>query len=172
MNLAGTYRIAMVFRLSGSWVRFVLEHLELRSYLGWENYISISFHIEWDMIVVTVFISILNQMEIHFVQKIEKKMAPRSYPIQCEGKWKYSFFSVKRDPFLMYQFRNVIRRNPAGFAPDPPVPRIKYISLSFLNWKEYDRNIPFVFILTQTNMVHSFLNWKEYDRSKRFLFWL
>ena len=29
----------------------------------WDNYISISFHIEWDMIVVTVFLSILHQVE-------------------------------------------------------------------------------------------------------------
>ena len=28
---------------------------------------------EWDMIVVTVFLSILNQMEFHLVQKIERK---------------------------------------------------------------------------------------------------
>ena len=34
----------------------------------WENYIPIFFHIEWDMIMVTVFFSILNQMEIHLVQ--------------------------------------------------------------------------------------------------------
>ena len=34
----------------------------------WENYYSISFQIEWDMIVVTVFLSILNQMEIHLVE--------------------------------------------------------------------------------------------------------
>ena len=30
--------------------------------MHWENNISISFHIEWDMIVVIVFLSILNQM--------------------------------------------------------------------------------------------------------------
>ena len=35
--------------------------------IHWENY-PISFHIEWDMIVVTVFLSILNQMEVHLVQ--------------------------------------------------------------------------------------------------------
>ena len=34
----------------------------------WENYISISFHIEWDMIVMTVFLSILNQMKYHLVK--------------------------------------------------------------------------------------------------------
>ena len=33
---------------------------------------SISFQIEWDMILVTVFISSLNQMEFHLVQKIER----------------------------------------------------------------------------------------------------
>ena len=33
----------------------------------WENLISNSFHIEWDMIVVMVFLLILNQMEIHLV---------------------------------------------------------------------------------------------------------
>ena len=38
------------------------------SVIHWENYISIFFHIEWDMIVVTVFLWILNQMEIHLVQ--------------------------------------------------------------------------------------------------------
>ena len=38
-----------------------------------KNYISISFQIEWDMIVVTVFLSILNQIEFHLVQKIERK---------------------------------------------------------------------------------------------------
>ena len=42
-----------------------LEHLE--------NSYSISFQIECDMIMVTVFLSILNQMEILLVQKIEKK---------------------------------------------------------------------------------------------------
>ena len=30
-----------------------------------ENYTSNSFHIEWDMITVTVYLSILNQMEFH-----------------------------------------------------------------------------------------------------------
>ena len=33
-----------------------------------EKTISISFHIEWDMIVVTIFISILNRMDLHLVQ--------------------------------------------------------------------------------------------------------
>ena len=38
-----------------------------------ENYISISFQIELDMIVVTVLLSILSQMEFNLVQKIERK---------------------------------------------------------------------------------------------------
>ena len=44
------------------------------------------------MIGVTVFLSILNQMEFHL--KSKGKLSPRSYPIQCDKKWKYSFFSV------------------------------------------------------------------------------
>ena len=36
--------------------------------IHWENYISNSYHIEWDMIVVTVFLSILSQMEVYLVQ--------------------------------------------------------------------------------------------------------
>ena len=42
--------------------------MAVSGYSGAENYISISFHIEWDVIVVTVFLSILNQIEFHFVQ--------------------------------------------------------------------------------------------------------
>ena len=99
------------------------------------NYISISFHIEWDMIVVTVFLSILIQMEFNLVKNqmdncfdceymtvdfyllfyirqfgdsflfdferngipfgsnSKGKLWPRSCPIQCDRKWKYSFLS-------------------------------------------------------------------------------
>ena len=53
----------------------------------WENYISISFQIEWDLIVLTVFYSNLNQMEIHFLgSKSKRKLSPRSYPIQFQRK--------------------------------------------------------------------------------------
>ena len=31
-----------------------------------------------------------------FGLKLEGKLSPRSYPIQCERKWKYSFLSIKR----------------------------------------------------------------------------
>ena len=33
---------------------------------------------------------------IPFGLKIERKMSPRSYPIQCERKWKFSFLRVDR----------------------------------------------------------------------------
>ena len=48
------------FNLQESGNQFIRVH--------WENYISISFQIEWDMIMVTVFLSILNQMNFHLVQ--------------------------------------------------------------------------------------------------------
>jgi len=71
-----------------------------------KNYISISFQIEWDMIMVTVFLSILNQIEFHLVQnRKENCHPPRSYPIQCERKWKQSFLSVhsrEETSFLSY----------------------------------------------------------------------
>ena len=60
----------------------------------WENSYSISFQIKWDMIMVTVFLSILNQMEFHLVQKSKGELSPRSFPIQCERKWNSSFLSV------------------------------------------------------------------------------
>ena len=42
--------------------------------LHWENYISISFHIEWDMIVVTVFLSIFSILKWNSIWfKIERK---------------------------------------------------------------------------------------------------
>ena len=68
--------------------RFLLKCLH---HTHWENYISITFHIEWDMIVVTIFLSILNQMEwngksqrsFFFLKMLElsvKNPRLRSYP--------------------------------------------------------------------------------------------
>ena len=34
--------------------------------------------------------------KISFGRKSKGKLSPRSYPIQCERKWKYSFVSVDR----------------------------------------------------------------------------
>ena len=55
--------------------------------------ISISFHIEWDMIVVTVFLSImvtvfhwiLNQMEFHLVQNRKEKCHHDHIPFNVKG---------------------------------------------------------------------------------------
>ena len=47
------------------------------------------------MIVVTVFLSIFEPNGLPFGSKSKGKLSPRSYPIQLEGKWKYSFLSVK-----------------------------------------------------------------------------
>ena len=48
--------------------------------IHWENYISISFHMEWDMIVVTVFLSILYQMKFHLAQNRKKNCHHDSTP--------------------------------------------------------------------------------------------
>ena len=61
------------FLLNGRGVRLIVAVRPFVLRIHWENYISISFHIQWDMIAVTVFLSILNQMEFHLVQKIERK---------------------------------------------------------------------------------------------------
>ena len=51
----------------------------------WENYASNSFHIEWDMIVVTVFLSILNQMEFHLVQDRKENCHHDHIPFNVKG---------------------------------------------------------------------------------------
>ena len=40
--------------------------------LSTEKTVSIFFHTEWDMIVMTVFLSILNQMEFHLVRNLKE----------------------------------------------------------------------------------------------------
>ena len=51
----------------------------------WENYIYISFHIEWDMIVATVFLSILNEMEIHSIQNRKENFPHDHIPFNVKG---------------------------------------------------------------------------------------
>ena len=51
----------------------------------WENYISISFQLELDMIVVTVFLSILNQMELHLVQNRKENYHHDHIPFNVKG---------------------------------------------------------------------------------------
>ena len=76
---------------------FILANLYFRVHLHWENYVSISFHIEhwmgYDRGVSFPFNFESN--EIPFVSKSKGKLSPRSYPIQYERKWKHSFLSVK-----------------------------------------------------------------------------
>ena len=69
-------------------------------FIHWENSYSNSFQIEWDMIVVTVFLSILNQMEFPLVQNRKenchhyRKLKGKLSPVQFERKWNTSFLSV------------------------------------------------------------------------------
>ena len=51
----------------------------------WEKYVFISFHIEWDMIVVTVFLSILNWMEFHLGQNWKENCHHDHIPFNVQG---------------------------------------------------------------------------------------
>ena len=57
----------------------------LAVFLHWEKHISNSFHIEWDMIKVTVFLSILNQMEFHLVQNRKENCHLDRIPFNVKG---------------------------------------------------------------------------------------
>jgi len=59
-----------------------------------ENSYSIFFQIEWDMIVVTVFLSILNQMEFNLVQNRKENWHHDQIPFNLKGNGTYSFLSV------------------------------------------------------------------------------
>ena len=57
-----------------------------------EKYIYTSYQIEWNMIVMTVFLSIMNRMEFHLAQIISKgKQSPQWYFIQFEKEMKIYF---------------------------------------------------------------------------------
>ena len=53
--------------------------------LHWETKISISFRIEWDMIVVTVFLSILNQMEFYLAKNRKENCHYDHIPFNVKG---------------------------------------------------------------------------------------
>ena len=53
--------------------------------IHWENYISISYQIEWVMIVVTVFLSILKQMEFHLVHNRKENCHHDHIPFNLKG---------------------------------------------------------------------------------------
>ena len=54
-------------------------------FLHSENYISIFFHIEWDIIVVTILLSILNQMEFHLIQNPKEYCHHDHIPFHVKG---------------------------------------------------------------------------------------
>ena len=61
----------------------------------WENYISICFQIEWDMIMVTVFLSISNQMKFHLVKNWKQNCHHDHIPFNLKGN-RNIVFSVQR----------------------------------------------------------------------------
>ena len=65
---------------------FVGESQNVSHSVHWENYISISFHIERDMIVVTVFLSILNTNWIPFGSENRKENCHHDHiPFNVKG---------------------------------------------------------------------------------------
>ena len=67
-------------------IRAAIRAPAFPSYMHRENFISISLHIEWNMIVVTVFLSILNRMEIHLVQNRKENCHCDHIPFNVKGK--------------------------------------------------------------------------------------
>ena len=72
--------------------------------LHWENYVSISFHTEWDIIVVTVFLSILNQMGFHLVKNQKENCHHDHIPFSVKGNGNivFSVHVTKRDHSNLY----------------------------------------------------------------------
>ena len=50
-----------------------------------------------------------------FGSKSKGKLSPRSYPIRCERKWKYSFLSVNDQASATLQPLSVMGPNPKTF---------------------------------------------------------
>ena len=59
----------------------------------WGNSYYISFQIEWDMIVETVFLSILNQMEFYLVQNRKENRHHDHIPFSVNGNENIVFLS-------------------------------------------------------------------------------
>ena len=66
-----------------------------------ENYISI--HIEWDMIVVTVFLSILNQLELHLAKNRKENCHHDhiSFNVKGNGNIVLSVWNVSHDVWVV-----------------------------------------------------------------------
>ena len=82
-------------------------------WVHWENYISISFHIEWDMIVVTVFHSILNQMEFHSVQNRKENCHHGHIPFNLKG---IIVFSLYATSYILHTYINCFGKPYSGNA--------------------------------------------------------
>ena len=63
----------------------------------WENYISISIHIEWDMIVGTVFLSVLNQMDFHLIQNWKENCPHDHIPFSLKGNRVFSLVAAAKN---------------------------------------------------------------------------
>ena len=85
--------------------------------LHWENYISISFPIEWDMIVVRVFLSILDQMGFHLVKNRKENRHHDHIP-----------FNVKENGNIVFSVHAGWRRGGFGFL-------LLYLTLENRKWK-------------------------------------
>ena len=60
-----------------------------------ENYVFISFQIEWDMIVMTVFLSVMNQMGFHLVQNRKENCPHDHIPFNLKGNGIHRFLSIR-----------------------------------------------------------------------------
>ena len=69
----------------------MFSHRKFRD-IHWENYTFNFFHIEWDMIVVTVFLLILNQMEFYLVATSRKALFQFSFPVYRDFAICHQFF--------------------------------------------------------------------------------
>ena len=58
---------------------------------------------------------------IPFGSKSKGKLSPRSYPIQCERKWKYSFLSVRGENCWNNSPTDVSTSSAAEFGSNPEV---------------------------------------------------
>ena len=73
----------------------------------WENYILISFQIEWDMVVVTVFLLTLSQMEFHLVQNRKENCHHDHIPFNVKGNGNIVFSVLE----VGYKKKNKIDEN-------------------------------------------------------------
>ena len=82
----------------------MIYRIDITSYA--EKTLSISFRIEWDLIVVTIFRSILNQMDFHLVLNRKENYHHDHIPFTVKGNGNIVFSVHTEKPF-----RNVINLN-------------------------------------------------------------